>query len=275
MGDYYRPNELRASSAAFAWGELVHTKYKTGCIRKILVQSRDVRPDIDEKYKIIGLQNEERHAARLTKEGRKFIREHEFNRPISNVPGINLSGHMDFLVHNGLTPAFVDELKSVSSKNVRRETIKNGNYSPENLAQLVTYMSEAKVANGRLIYTFYEQDTNNLNYYPTDERTFNVTIDDFGKIAVDLKPTQYHFNDVLAHQTLAARAIRDGTVGPRPYLWDMPFVSPCTYCPMKGACDKYDQGAIESTNAFVEYAKQLINGDPNERTESTSPDAAV
>lgn len=260
--DYFNPNEFRASSSAFMWGQTVFTDYKTGCLRKILIQSRNHQATIDPKYGILGKINEDRHEARLIKEGTKFLREVEFKSKVPMVPSINLSGHADFILIDPLNinPYCVDELKSVTSKNVRRNVIKNGEYGTENLAQLVTYMAEAKVTKGRLIYTYYEQDTNNQQYYAVDERTFNVTIDDFGKIAVDSNPTQYSFNDVLAHRVAAARTIENGEVAQRPYRWELNFVSPCQWCPFKQACDKFDAGEIEGTDAFVEYAKTCSQG---------------
>lgn len=256
MADYFNPNEFRASSSAFQWGDIVFTHYKTGCLRKILIQSRNHQAPINPKYTEIGAVNEDRHEVRLREEGKTFIREFDFKSTVPTVDGVTFSGHIDFLHTDGTNPTMVDELKSVTSKNVKREVIKNGMWVPENLAQTVGYMGEAKVSKGRLIYTYYEQDTNNQKWYALDERTFHVTVDDFGKVAVDSKPTQYSFYDVLSHRVSAAKVIKDGTVGPRPYRWELQFVSPCTWCPFKKACDKYDEGSIEGTDAFVDYAKQ-------------------
>ncbi len=257
MSDYFNVNEFRASSSAFQWGEMVFTDYKTGCLRKILLQSKEQQATIDPKYGILGKINEDRHEARLISEGKKYIREFEFKTSIPSVPEVYFSGHMDFLLLENTFPVSVDELKSVTSKNVKRTVIKNGEYNTENLAQTVAYMGEAKVPKARLIYTFYEVDTNNNNYYATDERIFNVGVDDFGKITVDSKPTQFTFNDVLAHRVASAKVIRDSVVAQRPYRWELNFVSPCTFCAFKEACDKFDSGEIVGTDAYVSYAKSI------------------
>ncbi len=265
MADYFNPNEFRLSSSAFMWGDLVFTDYKTGCLRKILLQSRDINAPYngvqtdDPDGTTLGDVNENRHIERLYREGhKKFLREVEFKRPIPQEPTITSSGHCDFIIANDINAAFVDELKSATSKNTRRNVIKNGEYSTENLAQIVAYMGEAKLVDGRLIYTYYEIDTNTGKYHAIDSRTFIVKIDDYGKIFVDGKATQWAFNDLIAHRVAAARVIRTGEVTQRPYRWELEWASPCKFCHFKDACDKFDSGEIEGDVAFVEYAKNLI-----------------
>jgi hypothetical protein len=254
MADYHNPNEFRLSSSAFAWGDLVFTDYKSGCFRKILIQSRGVRDKIKPQYTELGALNEQRHEDRLKSEGQRYLREHAVGRGIAGGSGVTLSGHIDFLLYDrdGINAASVDELKSVSSTNTRRNVIKNGHYVTENLAQIVSYMAETRVQNGRLIYTYYQEGE------AVDERTFRVTLDEFGKIFVDSKATQFSYHDILSHQSKAAAVIKDGTVGPRPFRWEFQFVSPCTFCPYKQACDQYDAGAIEGAESFVKYAEQLL-----------------
>lgn len=264
MASYYNPNEFRLSSSAFQWGDLTFTDYKTGCLRKILLQSRNIDAPFtgvsteDPDGTTLGDVNENRHVERLYNEGhKKFLREVEFKGKVPQEPTISYSGHCDFIIANDINPAFVDELKSATSKNTRRNVIKNGEYVTETLAQLLSYMGEAKLVNGRIIYTYYEQDTNTKTYHAIDARTFHVTVDDYGKVFVDKKATQWHYQDVIAHRVAAAKVIRSGQVAQRPYRWDTEWASPCKFCHFKDACDKFDSGEIEGDVAFVEYAKNL------------------
>lgn len=260
MGNYYEPMQLRASSSAFMWGRLTFTTYKTGCLRKILLQSREVQAPVAKKYGDLGTINEDRHAARLEREGVFYIREAPFKEDIGN--GVHLSGHADFVLcgssYDDMRPKSVDELKSVQSKNVRREVIKKGFYNVENLAQLVCYMSAMDVLEGRLLYTYYEKVGE--EWTAMDERIFAVAIDEHYRIFVDLKPTQYTVFDLYAHQKAASEVIAKGTIADRPNNWDAPFVSPCGYCAFKSACDAYDSNAIEGTESFVQQCRNLVSG---------------
>lgn len=240
---------MRASSSAFAWGQLVYTDYNSGCLRKILVQSREVYTEIDPKYGRVGTANEDLHAKSIS--GR-FAKEAEFRRELSYP--VTISGHADFVHHDETWRATsVDELKSVSSPNTRRIVIKNGNYKTENLAQLVCYMWAFDVTRGRLIYRFFDKDEQ-----PTDDvRIFEVDVDEFGRINVDSKPSQFTIHDLFSHQQQAARTIATGHVPQRPYRWDAPFVSPCSRCAFAKACDEWDQGTIVSDEAYVERCKEL------------------
>ena len=254
MAAYYEPNQLRASSSAFQWGSLTFTTYKTGCLRKILVQSRNVQAPVAKKYGDLGSINEDRHATRLDALGVVYQREVAFKEDLGS--GVHLSGHADFVHYENGKTVGVDELKSVQSKNVRREVIKKGLYNVENLAQLVSYMSAMDVLQGRLIYSYYEHVSD--VWTCIDERIFAVTIDEHYRIFVDSKPTQYTVFDLYAHQKAAADVIATGRVADRPANWDAAFISPCGYCPFASACDAWDQNAIESKEAFVEHCKNLV-----------------
>lgn len=256
MASYWSPMQLRASSSAFQWGRQVHSTYKTGCLRKIFLQSREVQAPVAVKYGDVGKLNEDRHAARLDREGILYQREVAFKEDIGN--GVHLSGHADFVLYSDIGPVSVDELKSVQSKNVRREVIRKGFYNVENLAQLVCYMSAVDVLSGRLIYNFYEPVNGEL--VSTEERIFAVAIDEHYRISVDSKPTQYTVFDLYAHQKAASEVIAKGTIADRPNNWDAPFVSPCGYCVFNSACDAYDSNAIEGTESFVQQCRNIVSG---------------
>lgn len=257
MAYYHEPLTLRASSSAFAWGTLIFTDYNSGCLRKILIQSTGYETVIDPKYPLVGKLNEDRHAAKIT----SYYREVPFQRAVGYGP-IQLRGHADFVhVDADGTQYMVDELKSVTSKNVLKNTIKNGSYKTENLAQLVCYMTAFKVTQGRLIYTWYQQDAAG-EWRDGEERIFKVDVDNFGRIFVDSKPSQYTVFDLYSHQLQAAKAVYDNHVLQRPVRWDAPFGSPCGPCKFKDACDAWDQGEIEGTDAFVKIATGKNENDP-------------
>ena len=182
------------------------------------------------------------------------------NDPFLIVPehGVTLTGHVDFLILNDDGEAVaIEELKSVTSKNTHRNVIKNGNFVIENLAQTVAYMVAMRVVKAKLIYTYYEEDGGEL--HAQDERTFKISIDNFGRIFVDDLPTRYTVQDYLAHRNAAAIAVSTGRVPQRPHAWDAPFGSPCAYCPFSKACDDWDKGVIESDEAFVELSTKCLS----------------
>lgn len=247
------------------WGRLVFTQYKTGCLRNILLQSRGVREgDIQEKYKILGAANEERFEKTLLEAGDEFKREVPIKTPIAANPSIILSGRADFVrTVNG--SIIIDELKSTDSKTKLRDVIKNGRWVVENLAQLVCYMIEFKTTMGRLIYTYMEPEGG--VYTAKKERAFETVIDDAGRICIDLEPTKFTAQDQIAHRNAAAKVILTGEVWERPYDWNVAFKSPCAYCSFAPVCDRYDNGEIEGTDAFVlEANRQLSKGAKNDDT---------
>jgi hypothetical protein len=269
MAYYYSPNQFRISSSAFLWGRLVRTDYNTGCLRRILLQSLDISTTIDPKYEIIGKMNEDRHAKMLDEKGTVYVREMVLQRPSKRVPGVEISGHADFVITDALgRPTAVHELKSITSKNVRREVIGKGFFKTENLAQVVAYMGELDLTDGALIYTYYEhpktaseEDKKDwLKLEAVDARTFSVHVDTYGRIHVDAHPTEFTAYDVIAHRNAAVEVIAKQNVVDRPYRHDTPFVSPCHWCAFKATCDAYDNGEVESDVAFVDKARNQISG---------------
>lgn len=259
MASYFRPNNFRLSSSAFLWGRLVYTEHSTGCLRKILLQSREVSGPVAEKYTILGEQNEVRHAAVLDAAGVTYQRETPIERTSRRVPGVTITGHADFLIEDPTTLQFseVHELKSVSSANTKRETIDKGFIKPENLAQLVAYMGEFDIERGKLIYTYYKDgDVNKV----TAERTFEVTVDEYGRICVNGSSTQFTAYDIIAHRNAAIEVIATGEIADRPYRHDAPFNSPCQFCSFRSACERHDNGEFEGTDAFVLAAKTALGG---------------
>jgi hypothetical protein len=272
MGYDSQVNTVRASSSAFMWGSLVMTDYKTGCLRKVLIQSHTPKSEIDEKYAIVGKLNEDRHQKVLESKGIDFDREVEFDR-VTSVEGIRFTGHADFILktRHGLWYS-VDELKSVQSTNVRRNVIKNGEYLTENLAQTVRYMMEARVITGRLIYTFWQKEKKKKGeeespdvWEAHEDRVFLVSIDDYGRIHVDGEPTKYTVQDLLAHENTAARCVKDSVIWPeRPYRGEAPFVGCCNYCPHRFACNAFESGEVKDFESFLSYKQVSTEEVPNE-----------
>lgn len=240
---------LRSSSSGFAWGDLIFSHYKSSCLRWILIQSH-MPYEIDKKYSVLGKENEDRHQQELIDKDLVFKRELEVEKKL---PWYNMTqrGHIDFLVYED--EPVVHELKHVQSPNVYREVIKKGLYVTDNLAQCVNYMLHAKTQRGLLKYSYYKKGV-----YET-EREFKVTIDDFGRIHVDKKPTKFTVQDQLCHQRQGARVLSEQLVAQRPYLGETPYVGACHWCPMSAVCTRYDSGAIEGTQSFIELAKQQLN----------------
>ncbi len=248
---------------------MVFTDSKAGCVRNILLQSHHVRESsIPEKYKIMGAANEARYGKILKESGIKYDVEKPIKYALTAVPSVMFSGRADFIRYLD-SQIVVDELKSMDSKNKAREVIKNGNWVPENLAQLISYMVATQTPDGRLIYTQFEDGE------PTKERAFEIVIDEAGRICVDGTPTKFTVYDQIAHLNLAARLIENNEVGERPYNWNAPFKSPCGYCPFKATCDKFDAGELKDVNAFVMSANEDINKLGEEKNEQRKSDAEV
>lgn len=254
-----KPKKVYMSNSGFMWGRVVFTDYKSGCIRNILLSANGVREgEINKKYQVLGELNEERYEAYLKSIGANYVRELAVKHPITPDSEVVLSGRIDFLRQlTGFVE--VDELKSTDSTNKRREVIKKGKWVTENLAQAISYMISMECVTGRLVYTYYEMDDITKQYEPRDERAFEIMIESSGRISVDGTPTQFSVNDQLNHRLAAKTAIETHTVWDRPYNWDKPFQSPCKFCPWSSTCDKYDDGKLADTDAFIHDAKISLN----------------
>lgn len=250
-----KPPKIYPSSSGFAWGTLVFTDSKAGCLRAIYISSKGVKEEIPEYHKIRGLANEELHEALLKKLGIPYSREVVIK---DMVDGVESSGRADFILHHENGDQ-IDELKSTESKNVSRDVIKNGHVKPEHLAQLVNYMTSLKITESKLITTYLEKDKDG-KYEAKSDRVFQILIDESGRICVDGTPTKFHVSDQIRHRQLSAKVVKDEFQGkiPRPNNGTTPFVGSCGFCPYKLACDKYDDGSIEGNSALVDMAKQLI-----------------
>lgn len=243
------PIKIRASSAAFAKGDVVYTRYNAGCLRKIYLNSRGLRETLKQTIQDIGAANEERYEAELKKRGIVYDREVTVLNPIDDDGSTVFSGRYDFCVYSG-TVRQVVELKSTSSKNKLRE-LKQGHYTPENIAQLINYMIETEALTGRLIYTFYDNGT--AKY----EREFTVSFSATGDILVDSALSGFVIDDAFHHRRLAINVQKEHRIANRPFNHNKPYESPCDFCVFKTACDVYDTGVL-GTQEFVDKCSKLV-----------------
>ena len=249
------PLKVRGSASGFMWGRTVFTDYDGACLRKILVSSKGVRTEIDPIHGVRGKFNEDQYEAVLLKDGIEYKRE---LFTTDTIPGsiVPFQGSIDYLV-SGPDCDEVHELKSTESKNKLR-MIKAGQYSTENLAQCISYMISENTTVGKLIYTYFEPDDAAV-YIEKYSRTFEIHIDNSGRIVVDSVPSKWTVHDQLLHRATSAKVVSEEIVWDRPHNWDLLWGSPCAYCPFKAACTEYDKGSIEGASAFIEYAKKCLN----------------
>lgn len=243
------------SSSAFMLGDVVVTKYNSGCLRSILLRSRGVRDgEVAQISQDVGRVAEELHEAELWGEGLKYEREVPLTATLWN--DVAYSGRADFVVDT-VAGTEVHEIKGHTSKNTRRDVIKKGIFNVTYLAQLVSYMFRVKTTEGKLVCGYFEEGENGA-IIRVDSRTFEVEIDDDGDVYVDDEPTGYNVSDLLAHQRAACFVISTGEIGPRPANWNQKYDSPCTYCPFKAACDAHDKLPFPSTDEFVWAAENAM-----------------
>ncbi len=263
--------KIGGSQAGFQWGRLIFTSSKAACHRSTLLKSRGIyEGSIQEQYKVIGELNEERYLVEVAeKDGRPFSREMALRSSVNSFDSVTLSGRADFVYHD---PSMVEviELKAISSYAKQRDVMDGGHYKPENLAQLIAYMVVLNSTKGRLKYTRWKnkklsksakdilKSADKNDYEAISDRTFQVEVDDFGRIIVDGTPSKFTVNDYLAHLHTAATVVTEGLIYDRPFNWDAKFGSPCEWCPFNKACDEYDQGNIEDVEVFVSIAKQCL-----------------
>lgn len=241
---------------------MVFTDYATGCIRNLLLKSYGLQESLKQETSARGAANEARFIRNLAPEEAVGV-EIERNSPCNAVtPAVEWGGRSDLVrlpdkLGDAQLLPHIWELKSTGSKNKLRD-LRVGKYTTENLAQLVAYMSDFAVDTGSLVYSYYAVNKDSGFDEMLYEREFKVTIDDVGMIVVDNQPTAFHVADQLDHRLAAAEALDNNIVWDRPYNWSASWGSPCTFCPFKNVCDRYDQGSIRDVNGFVTEASKVI-----------------
>ncbi len=238
-------------------GRMVFTDYATGCLRNILYNSWGIKEQLKQGTQDRGAMNEDRYiAANLIDTDLDIAR--EIVSPVTSVTDtVAWGGRTDVHVKpRSAGPAEIYELKSTGSKNKLR-ALKQGLYTTENLAQLVAYMLDWELANGHLVYSYYEPDGRGVDQLKY-EKDFTVKLDTDGTIVVDNEATKFSAADQLHHRQMAAEVVDKDIVWDRPHNYDAAFGSPCHWCPFKNVCAKWDSGTIESVDSLILEANIAI-----------------
>lgn len=261
--------KIRPSQAAFQDGQLVFTRYSSGCHRHIYLANYGIREEIDQKHKERGQLNEDWFERRLG--STPYAREKSFALTLFADIGVVLSGRCDYI----LFPTDPDkkevvELKSSESPSILNDVIKKGKYKLENLAQLLCYLMAESCTSGRLIYAHYKKDKKTKEYYLNAEREFSVQVEDSGRILVDGEEAEFKVDNLLQHLRAAAVYLKnDQLAATRPYN-ESKFNGPCAYCVFKSSCELLDEGILTSVEEFVSQAKMdLLRKKERQENEST------
>jgi hypothetical protein len=275
------------NSAFFINGKVVTDK--EGCLRIVLLRANEAEKEIlpqTKKTFALGHVNEEIFIENyVTPLNVKYEKEKEFQK--TTKLGTWEVGHSDVIAYGNNNTPVVFELKSVSSVNSHKNYVLGDKLKLDNLAQLVNYMHEAKAPGGYLVYSSYiwgdyykPKDTSkiekafNEGRLITDEFNLNekgiqirpadkfyeVTFDTEGYILIDgVKYQDFNKKDVLKHRIAASKVLKEQLVWPeRP---ESLTYHPCTYCPFKNTCLKFDQKVIESTEDFIQSAKDELQNE--------------
>jgi hypothetical protein len=250
--------KLYPSSVAFQEGDLVFTKYASGCHRNIFLRLNGVRETINEIHGERGKIAEDDFQQTSGISSIPFKREVPFKLTFDEYPGVVVSGRMDYVLYpEDETLKRVVELKSTESTNVLREVIRNGKIKLENVAQLVTYLIAEKCVRGQLTYCYYKRSKKDGSLTKMDSRDFIVNITDTGRILVDGVWSGFEVRNVIEHYIGSVRCVNSGILSSRPYNGKS-FDGACKYCPYSRSCDMYDSGLI-SKEDFIYASKEALS----------------
>ena len=188
----------------------------------------------------------------------EFEREFEVITPTTK-------GHVDFV-----SPEFIYETKSVTSKNTHSSVFKKGEPKAANVIQLLSYMVAMEREKGILVYGSYthvctydkmmKMRTEDIAPLFKDTvpvmREFLVEIDELGNALVDGEPFHnIHVSELLEFQDNLHELVRQRVLPPRiealePGAWK----GPCAYCPLQTLCDS----GVEDLEEFVETAAEIF-----------------
>lgn len=255
---------LYPSAAAFCWGDSVQTEYESGCLRSILLSAHGIRTSPPKIYMDVGAAHEDAYEEQLKKDPRvtTYVREAPVKRAIPGHDEVTYSGRVDVLAEYQGVGTIILETKGTISKNTRLSVIRKGKVKLNQLAQLVSYMIALEIPRGKLVVGYYER-TEEGRWVACEGREFKVTIEDDGSILVDRVPSGFSVIDALQHRSKAARVLADNVVGDRPDRWNQSFGGPCTHCPFKSACDRYDKTDTPTTEVFLGYAREALASLPD------------
>jgi hypothetical protein len=241
--------KLYPSSAAFMWGDMVITEIAQGCLRSTLLRQYVKQGDIPEDKKVMGAQWEDIICERLVNDQPlPFHKELVCKRMVSE--NVQVSGRCDYVLYHDKHGPIVYECKASSSKYFLKDVIKGGKIKINHLAQVVTYLHFFGVTRGKITTGYFEGTE------LRDEREFKIEIDGKGNILVDGGMSGFCVHDLLEHQVTAAQVLEKQIVWDRPDKADAKFGSPCTYCDFKATCTAWDCGDLNTTEEFINHAKE-------------------
>lgn len=169
------------------------------------------------------------------------------------IEDVSLTGHCDFLRRKEDLSFHVYEHKSVSSADVAKKVILDGNYKPNNLAQLCHYMLICEATEGTLLYT---SATYTKGVMAGDQRAFAVKIHDNGVITVDGENAPFLVSDLLDWRLYMAETVKRKHLDSPPKQWDGIF-SPCNGCWLKETCERYDANGEDKE--FWDGVEAILN----------------
>lgn len=249
--------------AAFSQADQIVTDYPSGCGRHILISAHGIRnPDIPEAYKIVGELNEVRWQEELTGDTSvtEVLREEPVKGDVYGSEEIKYSGRADFIVTYEDGHEEVHECKATVSKTSRREVLRKGNVKLNHLAQLLSYMIQLELQDGKLVYGYYQypwsENHDSTELVCTEDRVFKVRIEDDGRVTVDGLPTAYTVLDQLHHMQRVVKILTDKEIADRPALVST-WSSPCRWCPFNQICNEIDATGMDLKTLLLKAEKAL------------------
>ena len=247
-----KKNKYNPSSSGFLLPAGTMSDYSSGCLRYMLVSSKQRTPYFDPLFAKIGAFHERWYEAKLGDqvEGVEVVVKSDIT------PLTEFSGRMDFVTKDKR----IHETKASFSNNFYLDVIRDGKYKLSHLSQIVCYMIDLEQMEGVIACGYYEMDSQG-EFSQSGFRTFTVTIDANGKILVDGEHTGYDVFQQLAHRNAAAAVLESQTVAGRPANVGS-YKSPCNYCPMRNTCDRYDAEEIDKDEFIAQGINDIKNAPP-------------
>lgn len=212
------------------------------------------RTDLHPDYAAIGNTHEEMHE----KAHPEAKREVPFKRVVSEYS--TLSGRADFVFEDR-----IDECKATFSKPAFLDAQK-GKPSMAHLSQLVCYMMEFGLSQGRLVYGFFLRDRSGAlarrGVAAIDVAVANDKVlvqgNDTGFTVHDLTNTILQIDQWMQTDQPAPRPAKEG------------YASACKYCPLSELCDRADAEGLmvsEMKNEAIELVEAKVGPTPKPQKE--------
>lgn len=245
-------NKYYPSSSGFMVPAGTMSDYSSGCLRYILVSSKQRGPELDPLFMMIGEHHEDLYRVKLGDkvEGVEVVVKSDIT------PLTEFSGRMDFVTKDKM----IHETKASFSNSFYLEVIRDGKFKLSHLSQIVCYMIDKEQSEGVIACGYYELDSAG-QFVQSGYREFRVSIDADGKILVDGEHTGYDVFQQLAHRHAAARVLENQEVAGRPANIGQ-YTSPCHFCPLARTCDSYDEGSLSKEEFIAKGIDDIKNQTP-------------